>query len=130
MFHIAGLTTPFCVVFSHQQSQSVTLRGSTWNYVAGEWTGSFHPGLCLSFLTLEKVLSRSLPSELHRDDMEPEIESIRWLGLLDPFTAVKNLRLSQELVPHVPHALKELDETVTQVLPALQSVKGTSIGSF
>jgi len=47
--------------------------------------------------------------------MEPEIESIQWLGLLDPFTAVKNLRLSQEFVPHVLHALEEFDETVTQV---------------
>ena len=87
-------------------------RGNTWQESGLE---AFIQVSGLSFLIMEKILSRSLPSELRRDDMEPEIESIQWLGLLDPFTAVKNLRLSQEFVPHVLHALEEFDETVTQV---------------
>jgi hypothetical protein len=51
------------------------------------------------------------------------IESIQWLELLHPFTAVKNLYISREFVPRIAPALQELvGETVAEVLPALQTL--------
>jgi hypothetical protein len=45
------------------------------------------------------------------------------LGLLLPFTAVKNLYLSQAFLPHIAPALQELTGgRTTEVLPALQNV--------
>ena len=55
----------------------------------------------------------------HQDD----IENSQWLELLHPFTAVKNLYLSQKLAPRIAPALQELvGERVNEVLPALQSI--------
>lgn len=46
-----------------------------------------------------------------------------WLRFLHFFTAVKDLHLSEGLVPHVAAALQELiGERVTAVLPALQNL--------
>ncbi|KAI9452740.1 hypothetical protein F5148DRAFT_497315 [Russula earlei] len=56
----------------------------------------------------------------HRID---DIETTQWLELLDPFTAVKDLRLSNRVARHVCQALEELaEERVTQVLPSLHNV--------
>jgi len=65
---------------------------------------------------------RSLSSSRPRgDDMEPE--SIRWLELLRPFTAVKNLTLSPSVTSRVCRALKEIaGERVTEVLPRLENL--------
>ena len=43
----------------------------------------------------------------------------RWLELLQPFTAVKNLYLAKEFAPEIAHALKNLAE---MVLPALENI--------
>jgi hypothetical protein len=52
-----------------------------------------------------------------------DIENSQWLELLQPFTAVMYLYLSQEFAPHIAHALQELSrERVTEVLPALHSL--------
>jgi hypothetical protein len=58
--------------------------------------------------------------QLHwRDD----IESSQWLELLHPFTAVKDLYLSQEFVPRIAPALQELVEgRAMEVLPAPQNL--------
>jgi hypothetical protein len=51
------------------------------------------------------------------------IESSQWLELIRPFTAVKGLYISRELVPRIAPALRELvGERVTEVLPALQTL--------
>ena len=57
--------------------------------------------------------------ELHWQD---DIENIQWLELLQPFTGVKELYLSQAFGPHIVPVLKELiEEGATEVLlPALQ----------
>ena len=48
---------------------------------------------------------------------------MQWLELLHPFTSVRELVLSEDLVPLVAPALQELTgERVTEVLPALQSI--------
>ena len=65
-----------------------------------------------------------LENEYWRPDWQEDIERNQWLELLHPFTAVKDLRMSQELVLRITPALRELvsGEGVTELLPALQSV--------
>jgi hypothetical protein len=51
------------------------------------------------------------------------IENIQWLELLQPFTFLKNLDLSDDLVHFVAPALEELaSENVAEALPALQDI--------
>ena len=51
------------------------------------------------------------------------LEVSPWLDLLHPFTAVKNLYISEDFVPHLASALQEIvGERVTEVLPALKSL--------
>jgi hypothetical protein len=57
------------------------------------------------------------------------MKSSHWLQLLRPFTAVKNLYISHELVPCIAPALEEAEELVqerperaTEVVPALQNL--------
>ena len=63
-------------------------------------------------------------NEYWRPDWQEDIESNQWLELLHPFTAVKDPHMSQEIVPRITAALRELvaGETAAEVLPALQSV--------
>ncbi|KAI9513156.1 hypothetical protein F5148DRAFT_1372491 [Russula earlei] len=54
---------------------------------------------------------------------EDDTESTQWLELLAPFTAVKDLRLGDQVGLRVCQALEELaKERVTEVLPALQNI--------
>ena len=51
------------------------------------------------------------------------IENTLWLQLLLPFTAVKNLYLSEEFAPAIGAALQELvGARITEVLPRLQNI--------
>ena len=61
------------------------------------------------------------------------IEDTLWLQLLLPFTAVKNIYLSNEFAAGIAAALKELVEGRTEILPSLQNifVEGLELpGSF
>ncbi|KAI9453117.1 hypothetical protein F5148DRAFT_485141 [Russula earlei] len=59
------------------------------------------------------------PQSYWTDDME----TTQWVELLEPFTAVKDLRLDDQVGRHVCCALEELaKERVTEVLPALQKI--------
>jgi hypothetical protein len=61
--------------------------------------------------------------EAYLDLWEDDIEKSQWLELLHPFTAVKDLHISQVLTPQIAHALQELvGERVTEVLPALHGL--------
>jgi hypothetical protein len=54
---------------------------------------------------------------------QDDIENSQWLELLHPFTAVKNLYLSQKLTPRIAPALQELvGERINEMSPALQSI--------
>jgi hypothetical protein len=57
-------------------------------------------------------------------DIQPDnIENSKWLELLRPFTTVKGLYLTRNLVPCIAAALQELaGERTTAVLPALQQL--------
>jgi hypothetical protein len=70
-----------------------------------------------------------------------DVENDHWLELLGPFTAVKNLYLSEEFQPDIASALQELvGDRTTEVLPSLQNIFvakfepsgpfGESIGRF
>ena len=66
-------------------------------------------------------------NEYWRPDWQEDIENNQWLELLQPFSAVKavkDLHMSQEIVPRITAALRELvaGESVTEVLPALCSI--------
>ena len=64
-----------------------------------------------------------LENEFWRPDWQEDVENDQWLEILHPFTGVKDLYMSQEFVPRITPALRELvGERVTEVLPALQSV--------
>jgi len=59
-------------------------------------------------------------SELEWQD---DVEDSQWLELLRPFTAVKDLFLSEEFAPRIAPYLQELVVARTiEVLPALQSL--------
>jgi hypothetical protein len=78
--------------------------------------------LCLPPLsTLEDLyIYRASHSQLDRQDM---IGNVPWLELLHPFTAVKNLYLSEEFVQHIVPALQELvGGRATEVLPTLHNI--------
>ena len=78
-----------------------------------------------SLLPLSKVESLEISSELlnwqlHEEHTE---EDARWLNVLQPFSAVKNLHPHGNTLPSLAYALKEVpEERVTEVLPALQGV--------
>jgi hypothetical protein len=78
--------------------------------------------LCLPPLfTLEDLY---IYDDLHfQPDWKDDIENGLWLQPLRPFTAVKNLYLSEQIALHIGPALQELAEgRTTGVLPALQNI--------
>jgi len=86
-------------------------------------------------LSLKRIFTLSLPplstpedlyiSEIN--DLEPDwldtIDSTLWLELLHPFSAVKNLYLSEKVAPHVVPVLEELvGGSTTEVFPILENL--------
>jgi hypothetical protein len=52
-----------------------------------------------------------------------KVENTLWLELLHPFTAVRNLYLSEEIAPRIVSALQELvGSRTTEVLPILENI--------
>jgi len=93
-----------------------------------DWLLSSTAQLCHSslppFSSLEqlKIFDRTVGVS-GRPDWKEDMEDIQWLEFLEPFTAVKNLRLSEAVAPQVGYALQEVAaERVTKVLPALQNL--------
>ncbi|KAI9460442.1 hypothetical protein F5148DRAFT_256543 [Russula earlei] len=73
----------------------------------------------LSTLVHLDIVEDDVPQSHWKDDMV----TTQWLELLAPFTAMKDLRLTHQVAPHVCQALEELaGERVTEVLPALQNI--------
>jgi F-box-like len=92
-------------------------------------------GLDWQLSSLEQFCTSSLPplsmlkdlyiyEDLNSEpDWKDDIENGLWLQLLHPFTAVKNLYLSEEIALRIGPALQELAEgRTTEVLPALQNI--------
>jgi hypothetical protein len=88
-----------------------------------DWQLSSLSQLCASTLSTLSELEHLDISE-HRyskPEWQDDIENIQWLELLHSFSTVKNLSLSQQVVPRVAPALQQLArERITEVLPTLQ----------
>ena len=86
-----------------------------------DWQVSFLEQVCTSSLPPLSVLD-----DLYIPNCPPlgdDIDNSSWLELLHPFTAVKNLYLSEAIAPHIVPALQELVAgSVTDVLPNLQNI--------
>ncbi|KAI9509703.1 hypothetical protein F5148DRAFT_706644 [Russula earlei] len=76
-----------------------------------------------TFSPLSNLVQLDIVDGVSQPHWKDDMETTQWLELLDPFTAVKDLRLSDQVAPHVCQALEELaEERVTDVLPALQNI--------
>jgi hypothetical protein len=88
-----------------------------------DWQVSSLEQVCAScFPPLSKLedLCISAYSQL---DGQDNVENTLWMELLHPFTAVKNLYLSEEVAPRITTVLQELAGGGTiEVLPALQNI--------
>ncbi|KAI9442080.1 hypothetical protein F5148DRAFT_1153908 [Russula earlei] len=72
---------------------------------------------------LASLAQLDIVDDTHPSHWKNDMEITQWLELLDPFTAVEDLRLSDNIAPHVCRALEELaEERVTEVLPALENI--------
>ncbi|KAI9447018.1 hypothetical protein F5148DRAFT_743797 [Russula earlei] len=89
-----------------------------WSIEFLDW----HSEVCGSTLPL---LSNLVQLKIVDDALRwtDDMDTTRWLELLDPFIAVKDLWLSHQVGRHVCQALEELaEERVTEVSPALQNI--------
>ncbi|KAI9434128.1 hypothetical protein F5148DRAFT_1295273 [Russula earlei] len=88
-----------------------------------DWQHSLLAQVCnLSFLPLSTFVQLDIDGVSH-PYRNNNMENTQWLELLDPFTAVNDLCLSNQSGQHVCQALEELiNERVTEVLPALQNI--------
>jgi len=91
-----------------------------------EWQLLSLAQVCRSFFPLISTLE---VLEINQDGFllsprwNDDMEDTQWLELLDPFTALKNLYLTDKIAPHVCSALLELSgERVTEVLPSLKNL--------
>jgi hypothetical protein len=95
-----------------------------------DWQLSFVARVCNSFLPLVPApehlfICEGIQHSSSRSRWQDDIENSQWLELLYPFTNVKNLYLSEGVVPRIAPALQELVEGgvgVTEVLPVLESL--------
>ena len=92
-----------------------------------DWKLSSLVHVCSSFIPQALIFTvKHLYIIEHRrspPDWQDDIENGQWLEVLSPFTAVKNLYMYHEFAPRIVPALQELvEERVTEVLPALQTL--------
>jgi len=93
-----------------------------------DWLLSSLEQVCTSclppFSTSEDLYICEIPYSLPDwQDGSDDFEKSQWLGLLRPFTAAKNLYLSEQLAPRIVPALQELvGGRTTEVLPAVENI--------
>ncbi|KAI9463371.1 hypothetical protein F5148DRAFT_200261 [Russula earlei] len=76
-----------------------------------------------TFPLLSNLVQLDITDRVPRSHWNDDMETAQWLELLDPFTAITDLRLSDQSARHVCQALEELaEERVTEILPALQNI--------
>ena len=118
------------VSFSNWDVQ-VTLAGALQLEIScrkSDWQLSSLAQICSSSFTQTLVpmverLSVEIGQEYSDELWQDDIEDSQWLELLRPFTAVKDLYISEKFTPYIAPALQALSgESVTEVLPALQSL--------
>jgi len=80
--------------------------------------------------TMEALHIWGADGRLPSSPLAADMETGQWLEILDPFTALKNLHLTERIAAHVCSALQELSgERVTEVLPTLQDLFITCVSS-
>ena len=97
----------------------ISCRKSDWQLSSlAQVCSSFFPQALISMVE-HLYVERGYSDVLWQDD----IENSQWLELLRPFTAVKDLYISEIFTPYIAPALQALSgESVTEALPALQSL--------
>ena len=110
---------------SSREEQSVALELGILSKQP-DWQLSSLAQLCISSFpqgVLPVVERLYIKCEFSRPHWQGDIEISQWLELLHPFTAVKDLYISQDFAASVALVLQELKgERVTEVLPALQTL--------
>jgi len=99
-----------------------------------DWQLSSLAQTCSSFFplisTLEELKIRET-DHLSSSHWRVNVEDTQWVELLDPFIALKNLYLMDEIARRVCAALKQLSEQrATEVLPALHNLVVDGSGSL
>jgi hypothetical protein len=118
IFFDSRVTVILTQPFPHWLEVGISCRQSDWQLSLAQVCGS-------SFLALIPTVEHLyIEGELSQlQCWQDDVENSQWLELLHPFTAVKNLFLSQEFAPRIAPALQELaGERASEVLPALQSI--------
>ena len=90
-----------------------------------DWQVASLEQVCTLFLPPFSILEVLEISELlyPGTDLQGNIENTQWLELLHPFTAIKNLYLSEKTARYIVPALQELvGGRTTDVLPTLQNI--------
>jgi len=108
------------------QPEEVFEKGLGISYEVVDWQVSSLAQVCTS--SLSQAFTATVEHLYIYDDYAPwegdvRVENNHWLELLRPFTSVKSLYLSWDIVPHIAPAFQELiEERAAGVLPALQTL--------
>ena len=126
-FKTARVSFQGSAVDIHFPTQRFSSRGLTVNILCNEldWQVASLEQVCTLCLPHFSILEDLYISDsLHpRSDLQGTVENTQWLELLHPFTAVKNLYLSEEVARRIVPALQELvGSRTTEVLPTLQNI--------
>ena len=103
-----------------------------WHNFDRDWCVSFVVQVCNSLPTPSPVKDLHIEYECEHTQLwtNDAIGNTPWLQLLLPFTAVKNLCLSEEVALGIAVALQELvGARITEVLPSLQNIFVGELGS-
>ena len=89
-----------------------------------DWQVSSMEQVCTSCVPPLPTLDLHIYGNPHyRQYWQGNVDNVLWLGLLHPFTSVKNLYLSEEIARRIVPALQDLvGERATEVLPTLENI--------
>ena len=89
-----------------------------------DWQVSSMEQICASCLPPLPTLDLHIRGYPHyRQHRQGNVDNVLWLRLLQPFTSVKNLYLSEEIAGRIVPALQELvGDRATEVLPTLEII--------
>ena len=99
----------------------ISCRQSDWQL--SSLAQVYSSSLPAAFFPMVERLHISRDEEYDEPRWQDDIEDSQWLEVLQPFTALKDLHVSQEFLPRIAPAFQGLaGERVTEILPALQSL--------
>jgi hypothetical protein len=122
-YHLVEIIFP--QILSRRFALGISCRQSDWQLSSlAQVCSSSFPQVLIP--TVERLyICENEYDRRGRPRWQDDIEDSQWLDVLRPFTALKDLHVSRELLPRIAPAFEELAaERVTEVLPALQSFIG------